>query len=80
VRSEKAWFKFVVCDPKDIAEIEGMLSKFRIPRERVMLMPEGIDEATLLARCRWLADICKRKGFRISLRLHILLYGNRRGT
>jgi 7-carboxy-7-deazaguanine synthase len=80
VLSEKAWFKFVVCDLKDVAEIEGMLSRFGISRERVMLMPEGIDEATLLARSRWLVDICKEKGFRFSLRLHILLYGNRRGT
>jgi organic radical activating enzyme len=80
VRSEKAWFKFVVCDPKDIAEVEGMLSKFGIPRNRAMLMPEGIDEASLLNRSRWLVDICKEKGFRFSPRLHILLYGNKRGT
>ncbi len=80
VRSEKAWFKFVVCDSKDIPEIEEMISKFGIPRDRVILMPEGIDSTTLLARSRWLVDICKERGFRFSLRLHILLYGNRRGV
>lgn len=80
VHSGKAWFKFVVCDAKDIAEIEAVLSRFGIPRDRVILMPEGIDETTLLARSRWLVEICKEKGFRFSMRLHILLYGNRRGT
>jgi len=80
VSSDKAWFKFVVCDLKDIPEVEGVLSKCGIPRERVMLMPEGIDATTLLARSGWLVDICKEKGFRFSLRLHILLYGNKRGT
>jgi 7-carboxy-7-deazaguanine synthase len=78
-RSGKAWFKFVVCDQKDLAEIEGMLSEFSLPRDRVILMPEGIDATTLLARGRWLVDVCKERGFRFSLRLHILLWGNRRG-
>ena len=80
VRSRKAWFKFVVCDQKDLAEIEGVLSEFGLPRDRVILMPEGIDAATLLARSRWLVDVCKERGFRFSLRLHILLFGNKRGT
>ncbi len=80
VRSGKAWFKFVVCDQKDLSEIEDMLSRFGIPRGRVILMPEGVDATTLLARSKWLVDICKERGFRFSLRLHILLYGNKRGT
>jgi len=79
VRSKKAWFKFVVCDQKDLAEIEGVVSRFGLPRDRVILMPEGIDSVTLLARGRWLVDVCKERGFRFSLRLHILLWGNRRG-
>ncbi|MDA4115981.1 MAG: 7-carboxy-7-deazaguanine synthase QueE [Thaumarchaeota archaeon] len=79
VRSQKAWFKFVVCDLKDLAEIEGVVSEFSLPRERVILMPEGVDATTLLERSRWLVDVCKEKGFRFSLRLHILLWGNRRG-
>ena len=37
VRSRKAWFKFVVCDQKDLAEIEGVVSKFGLPRDRVIL-------------------------------------------
>jgi len=80
VRSRKAWFKFVVCDQRDLAEIEGVLSEFSIPRDRVILMPEGIDSATLLERSRWLVGVCKERGFRFSLRLHILLFGNKRGT
>ena len=80
VRSRKAWFKFVVCDQKDLAEIDGVLSEFGLPRDRVILMPEGIDATTLLARSRWLVDVCKERGFRFSLRLHILLWGNHRGT
>ncbi len=80
IGSRKAWFKFVVCDAQDLVEIEEMISRFAIPRDRVLLMPEGTDAAALLERSRWLVEICVQKGFRFSPRLHILLFGNRRGT
>jgi len=77
---DKAWFKFVVCDEADIAEVEEMVAKFGMRRDRVILMPEGIDATTVLARSRWLVEACKEKGFRFTPRLQILLYGNTRGT
>jgi 7-carboxy-7-deazaguanine synthase len=43
-------------------------------------MPEGIDPAVLRERASWLVDICKQEGFRFSPRLHIELWGNRRGV
>jgi 7-carboxy-7-deazaguanine synthase len=79
VRSGKAWFKFVICHVEDIAEVESILTDFGIQRERVMLMPEGLDAPTIIARGMWLVEECKRRGFRFSPRLHILLYGNKRG-
>ncbi len=78
--SKKAWFKFVVCEKSDVVEIEKLISVLEIPRDRVMLMPEGVDANTILARGNWLVEICKEMGFRFSPRLHILLYGTRRGT
>ena len=46
----------------------------------VVLMPEGTDPGTLYDRARWLVDICKRERFRYGPRLHIDIYGNRRGV
>ena len=80
VESKKAWFKFVICSKADLGEVEEMVSAHDIPRERVMLMPEGIDALTSLERSRWIVEICKQKGFRFTPRLHILLYGNKRGV
>ena len=80
VASQKTWFKFVVRDPQDLSEVEGLIAEFSVPRDRVILMPEGIDSTTLIERSRWLVDVCKEKGFRFTLRLHILLFGNKRGT
>jgi len=73
--------KFVVCDKSDIDEINEILRQLSdwSPSD-VLLMPEGIEPAVLQARAVWLSEICKREGFRFCPRLHILLYGNRRGT
>jgi 7-carboxy-7-deazaguanine synthase len=73
--------KFVVCQPTDLDEIRDLLKRLRgwKPSD-VQLMPEGVDRVTLEARSAWISEICKQEGFRFCPRLHILLYGNRRGT
>jgi 7-carboxy-7-deazaguanine synthase len=57
-----------------------MVEAIGASKSRVMLMPEGVDAAALAERGRWLAEISKREGFRFSPRLHIDLWGNRRGV
>jgi 7-carboxy-7-deazaguanine synthase len=73
--------KFVVCEPGDLDEISQVLDQIRNWKPAdVLLMPEGIDETELSARSQWLAEACKERGFRFCPRLHVMLYGNRRGT
>ena len=76
----RAFFKFVIATPGDVAEVLALAATYAIPRERLFVMPEGTDSATLLTRARWLAEICAREGLRLSDRLHIHLYGDTRGT
>lgn len=72
--------KFVVMSPEDLPEIEEIVQMCGVERGRVLLMPEGTDAATLAARADWVVEECKRRGFRFCPRLHVLLYGNRRGV
>ena len=73
--------KFVVSSQDDLREIETVLERLKKWRPSdVLLMPEGIDAGTLRDRAAWIADVCKRTGFRYSPRLHVELYGNKRGT
>lgn len=73
--------KFVVATETDLNEIDALLSDLKhwTPAD-VLLMPEGIDAATLASRAGWISDVCKRTGFRYCPRLHVELYGNKRGT
>jgi 7-carboxy-7-deazaguanine synthase len=75
-------FKFVVAQPMDVDELEGMLNSLdrEIPRDRVLLMPEGTTLDAIRARAGWLGELCKARGYRYAHRLHIELYGNKRGT
>jgi 7-carboxy-7-deazaguanine synthase len=72
--------KFVVMRPEDLPEIADVVQQAGADRRNVILMPEGIDADVLRERSLWLVEICKREGLRFSPRLHVDLYGNRRGT
>jgi 7-carboxy-7-deazaguanine synthase len=72
--------KFVIAQPGDLEEVRSLLETLRADRGRVILMPEGTDRELLRERSLWLAEICKDEGFRFSPRLHVELYGNRRGV
>ena len=78
--SPKAWFKFVVAGPADLEEIEALCTARAIPRQRVLLMPEGRTSADLDRHAGWLAEICRDRGFRFCDRLHIRLWGDKRGV
>ena len=72
--------KFVIAKRDDLDEVRALLETLRADRQRVILMPEGIDREVLRERSLWLAEICKDEGFRFSPRLHVELYGNQRGV
>ncbi len=72
--------KFVIARPEDVTEACELTESIGADLARVVLMPEGVDREVLRERSVWLAEICKREGFRFSPRLHIELYGSRRGV
>lgn len=72
--------KFVVTRPEDLGEIQQLIEETGADSQRVVLMPEGTSAETLQERALWLVDLCKRYGYRFSPRLHVDLWGNRRGV
>ncbi len=76
----KAWFKFVVQGERDIEEVLGIMAKTGISPTRVILMPEGRSVAEIDKLAAWLAGRCRELGFRFSDRLHVRLWGDRRGV
>ncbi|HEY7041317.1 MAG TPA: 7-carboxy-7-deazaguanine synthase QueE [Methylomirabilota bacterium] len=75
-----AWWKFVVSEPEEVGEVLRLAERFALPRDRILLQPEGMRAEDLAARTPWLVEACKAYGLRFSPRLHILIWGARRGV
>jgi organic radical activating enzyme len=73
----KAVFKFVACETPDLDEIDAMVAECELTD--VWVMPEGADAPTLVARAQRLADAVVARGWQLTPRLHILLWGDQRG-
>lgn len=78
--SPKANFKFVIAEKSDLEEVMQLLDNYAISPEKVWLMPEGISARALAQRRKWLVEICKKHGFRYSDRLHVQIWGGRKGV
>lgn len=72
--------KFVVAEPADLPEIESLLAQLRgVAPDDVLLMPEGVTSPSAERR-QWISRACLERGWRYCHRLHIELFGNRKGT
>jgi 7-carboxy-7-deazaguanine synthase len=81
VRDYDYQVKFVIDEPADIDEVTAFLRDYpQIDPERVYLMPQATEREPLVAKYKWLGQACEKLGYRLGQRLHIEMYGNRRGT
>lgn len=73
--------KLVCTGSGDLPEIMTLLERLggAVRRDRVLLMPEGRTGAEVAAHREEVASLCLEQGFRYAPRLHIDLYGGRRG-
>lgn len=72
--------KFVVTHPGELDEIRSIAQEIGAKAERILLMPEGVSADRLNERAAWVVELCKANGYRFCPRLHVMLYGNRRGV
>ncbi|MEM1082625.1 MAG: 7-carboxy-7-deazaguanine synthase QueE [Verrucomicrobiota bacterium] len=78
--SPKAWFKFVANSPTDLEEIDELAARHALPASRILLMPEGRTAAALDRHADEIAAACLDRGWRFCDRLHVRLWGDRRGV
>ena len=73
--------KFVADQKRDFDEIRAILDQLKdVDSGRVLIMPQGKTSKELRRKARWIVELCKKNGFGYTPRLHIELFGNRRGT
>lgn len=74
-----ARFKFVVQHLDDLAEVEAIVSLVEIPSSNVWIMPEGTDSWTIMNRTVFLSEEVLKRGWNLTTRMHVLLWGDQRG-
>jgi organic radical activating enzyme len=78
--SDKTVVKFVVNDPADLDEVRVLVTRYQFPARNVYLMPEGTRSELLRQRQEWLVEQCKTHNFNFTDRLHIHIWGDKRGV
>lgn len=73
-------WKFVYTGSKDIKEINDMMGKVGMRHKDVFLMPEGISNIDLEKNRAKTIDACKENNFNYSDRIHIVVWGSKRGV
>jgi 7-carboxy-7-deazaguanine synthase len=76
----RSYLKLVVRSASDYAEADALVAQLAWPSDRVLLMPEATDRESLRARSFEVAEAARARSFRFSSRLHLELWGGRRGT
>lgn len=76
----RLFLKLVITPKSDWSEIERLVTRTGIPRQRVFLMPEGCTREEVQSNSAWVAAKALELGYHFSHRLHILLWGGVRGT
>jgi len=79
-KSSKSNFKFVVSNKDDLNEIDNLIQLFKIDPSKIYLMSEGSYSDILIERDRWLVEVCKERNFNFTSRLHIFIWGSKRGV
>lgn len=77
-KNSKAVIKFVICNQSDLAEVKTLVGKYKLKSQRIILMPEGNSAAEIIEKSKWLAEICQSNGYRLSVRLHTLIWSGTR--
>lgn len=73
-------FKFVVQARTDFIELDDIAKRAGIPPSRIWVMPLGTERHVIAVRGQELASEAIERGYNVTTRLHIILFGNKRGV
>lgn len=76
----KYQLKPVISCKEDLEEFKELQKTLSVPNHLVWLMPEGITDEQLQKNRQWLFEVCVAEGYNFTDRLHVIVYGDKRGV
>ncbi len=78
-KKKNCYFKYVVESDEDLIEINQLISKYNLEKERVLLMTQAITKEEILEKEKNVFTISKKNNLGFSPRLHVMKWGSQRG-
>ena len=78
-KKKNCYFKYVVESEEDLIEINQLISKYNLEKERVLLMTQAITKEEILSKENSVFTISKKNSLGFSPRLHVMKWGSQRG-
>jgi len=72
--------KVVVDTQLDWGDLQLRLERAHIPKNHVVVMAQGVSHEQVHERYQWLAPLCIQAGYRLTPRLHVDIWGAKRGV
>jgi 7-carboxy-7-deazaguanine synthase len=79
-RYGSTFFKFVISNKDDFSYWLNIINSCELDMDKIIMMPEGVDDNKIKETAKWLVEECKNYNFRFSNRLHVWLWGNIKGV
>jgi organic radical activating enzyme len=76
---KNSYFKYVVKDENELKEVESLINKYKIPRNRVLLMSQATNREELYLYGSLIKTLSYNHGLKYTTRMHIEKWDNQRG-
>ena len=80
VKLENSVFKFVIENESDLVEIDELITKYSIPKNKILLMPQASTKDELNSTKESVEELATKNDMLFSSRLQVERWGNQRGT
>ena len=78
-KKKNCYFKYVVESEDDLIEINQLISKHNLAKDRVLLMTQAMTKEEILAKEKNVFTLSKKNSLGFSPRLHVMKWGSQRG-
>ena len=78
--AENIVWKFIIGDQEDVNFMENFRKEHQVPKNKIFVQPKASTKKELLKRMDFALSVVQKYGYRLSPRLHILLWDDKRAV
>lgn len=80
IPGDTVFWKFIIRNDRDVHQADLFCEQHKIPCEQIFFQPEGRTREAIAEKIDFVVEAAAARGVRISPRLHVLLWDDKRGV